>query len=109
MRICGALPFELPRRDVTGPVVVDQDEMYFGHPFGYPLGIVVVELGLDHRFEGAGQARRFGASRVADGTEPTRLVLRYGDAAVARFDAPDTVAYAPGAIPVSVTLERTAP
>lgn len=98
---------ELPRRDLTGPVVVDQDEMYFGHPFGYPLGIVVAQLGLDYRFEGAGQARRFGESRVADGTEPVRLVLHHGDDAAARFDSPTTVAYVPGEIPVSVTLERS--
>ena len=98
---------ELPRRDLAGPVVIDQDQMYFGHPFGYPLGIVVAELGLDYRYEGAGQARRFGESRVADGTEPTRLVLHHGDAAVERFDAPETVAYAPGAVPVAVTLERS--
>lgn len=96
---------ELPRRDVVGPVVVAQDEMYFGHPFGYPLGIVIAELGLDYRFEGATQARRFGEARVADGSEPARLVLRFGDAAAERFDHPDTVAYAPGPIPVSVTLE----
>lgn len=108
--ITGQLLDELPRRDLAGPVVIDQDEMYFGHPFGYPLGLVVAELGLDHRFEGAGQARRFGESRVANGSEPTRLVLHHGDAAAERFGAADTVAYAPGPNPVSVTLERsTAP
>lgn len=96
----------LPARDPAGPIVIDQDEMYFGHPFGYPLGIVLAELGLEYRFEGAGQARRFGSSRVADGSEPTRLVLHHGDDAVARFDDPATVAYAPGAVPVSVTLEQ---
>lgn len=100
---------ELPRRDVRGPVVVDQDEMYFGHPFGYPLGVVIAELGLDYRFEGAGQERRFGASRVADGTEPARLVLRHGDAAAVRVDDPDTVAFVAGPDPVSVTLERSGP
>lgn len=96
----------LPAMDLEGPVVVVQQEMYLGHRFAYPLGIVVRELGLDYRFEGAGQARRFGAERVADGSEPTRLVLRHGEAAAARFDAPDTVAYTAGAVPVSVTLER---
>lgn len=96
---------ELPRRGLIGPVVVAQDEMYFGHPFGYPLGIVIAELGIDYRFEGARQARRFGEARVADGSEPSRLVLRFGDAAAERFDHPDTVAYAPGTIPFSVTLE----
>ena len=96
----------LPAMDLDGPVVVVQSEMYLGHRFAYPLGIVVRELGLDYRYEGAGQARRFGADRVADGSEPTRLVLRHGDAAAARFDAPDTVAYAAGAVPVSVTLEQ---
>lgn len=100
------LAAELPRRGIAGPVVIDQSEMYFGHPFNYPLGIVVKELGLDYRFEGAGQARRFGGERVADGTEPTRLVLRHGDAAAARFDAADTVAYVGGPNPVSVTLEQ---
>ena len=98
----------LPAMGLDGPVVVVQQEMYLGHRFAYPLGIVVRELGLDYRFEGAGQARRFGAERVADGSEPTRLVLRHGEAAAARFDAPDTVAYTAGAVPVSVTLERDA-
>lgn len=106
--ITAQLTDELPRRDLEGPVVIDQDEMYFGHPFGYPLGIVVAELGLDHRFEGAGQARRFGESRVADGTEPTRLVLHHGDDAAARSDHPDTVAFVAGPNPVSVTLVRRA-
>lgn len=96
----------LPELDLDGPVVVVQDEMYLGHRFAYPLGIVVHELGLEYRFEGAGQARRFGAERVADGSEPTRLVLRHGEAAAARFDDPDTVAYAAGGNPVSVTVER---
>lgn len=100
---------ELPRRELEGPVAIDQSNMYFGHPFAYPLGVVVAELGLDYRFEGAAQARRFGASRVADGTEPTRLVLHRGDAAAERFDSPDTVAYAAGPDPVSVTLERRPP
>jgi hypothetical protein len=106
--IADQLLAELPDRELAGPIVIDQDEMYFGHPFGYPLGIVVAELGHDYRFEGAGQARRFGSSRVADGSEPMRLVLHHGDDAVARFDDPATVAYASGAVPVSVTLERTA-
>lgn len=96
---------ELPRRDPAGPVVIDQEEMYFGHPFAYPLGIVVAELGLAYRFEGPQQARRFGESRVADGSEPSRLVLYHGDAAAERFGLPDTVAYAPGEIPVAVVLE----
>lgn len=98
----------LPAEELEGPVVIVQREMYLGHRFAYPLGIVVHELGLEYRFEGEGQARRFGAERVADGTEPTRLVLRHGDAAAERFDAPDTVAYAAGVVPVSVTLERGA-
>ena len=104
--VVGQLLDRLPAMDLEGPVVVVQQEMYLGHRFAYPLGIVVRELGLDYRFEGAGQARRFGAERVADGSEPTRLVLRHGEAAAARFDAPDTVAYTAGAVPVSVTLER---
>jgi hypothetical protein len=99
---------ELPRRDLVGPVVIDQEAMYFGHWFGYPLGIVLHELGFDYRYEEPRQARRFGQSRVADGTEPTRLVLHYGDEALARFGAPDTVAYSDGPSPVSVTLERAA-
>lgn len=104
--ITGQLLDELPRRSIEGPVVVDQSELYFGHPFAYPVGVVLAELGLGYRFEGDGQARRFGADRVADGTEPYRLVLRHGPAAAERFGAPDTVAYAAGPSPVSVTLER---
>jgi hypothetical protein len=52
------------------------------------------------------QARRFGESRVADGTEPQRLVLWHGDEALARLDAPNRVAYVPGHDPVVVLLER---
>lgn len=92
--------------DLVGPVVIVQSEMYLGHRFNYPLGVVVAELGLDYRFEGAGQARRFGESRVADGTEPTRLVLRHGEQAVQRETASDTVAYVSEPVPVSVSLER---
>jgi hypothetical protein len=103
--IVDQLTDELPRRDVEEPVVVDEREMYFGHPFGYPLGVALAELGLEYRFQGAGQGRRFGADRVADGTEPMHLVLWHGDAAAERFGAPDTVAYAPGPSPVAVTLQ----
>jgi hypothetical protein len=98
---------ELPQRNLVGPVVVDERAMPWGHRLGYPLGIVLRKLDFDYRFEGPHQARRFGESRVADGTEPTRLVLHHGDDAVKRFGSPNTVAYMGGPRPASVTLERT--
>jgi hypothetical protein len=97
---------ELPRRDVAGPVVIDHEAMEFWNPFSYPLAIVLQELDLEYRFEGARYGRRFGESRVADGSEPSRLVLHQGDQAVERSGDPDTVAFVDGPTPVSVTLER---
>lgn len=91
--------------DLTGPVLVDQSNLYFGHPFGYPAVVVLRDRGIEFRLDGAMQARRFGESRVADGTEPERLVMWRGDEARERLDATNRVVYVPGDDPLVVLLE----
>jgi hypothetical protein len=92
---------------LRGPVVIDQTNMYFGHSYGYPTALVLRTRGIDYRFVEAMQERRFGAARVADGTEPTTLTLWFGDDAVARFDGPSTVVYVAADPPLAITLEAS--
>ncbi|MEO6570691.1 MAG: hypothetical protein ABIO83_04025 [Ilumatobacteraceae bacterium] len=92
---------------IPGPVVIDQSMMYFGHPFAYPIGVVLRSDGIAYRFEGPQQARRFGDDRVSDGTERYRLVLWHGDEARRKLVDPSTVAFADGDDPVAVTLVDT--
>lgn len=96
---------QVERLDLTGPVLVDQSNLYFGHPFNYPIAVAVRNAGAAYRFEGAIQRRRFGADRVADGSEPTRLVLWAGDDARERADDPDTVVFVDTATALAITLE----
>lgn len=90
---------------IDGPVVIDQQRMYFGHPYAYPVAVVLREQGLEYRLEGAGQARRFGDDRAADGTERHRLVLLHGDDALDAIRRATTVAHADGSRPVALVLE----
>ena len=96
----------LDRASITGPVVIDQSRMYFGHPFAYPLAVVLRHRGIEYRFEGSMQARRFGESRVSDGSEPTRLVLVHADEARAVRHDPAVVAFVDGPDPVAILLEQ---
>ncbi len=91
---------------IDGPVVIDQSRMYFGHPFAYPVAVVLRDRGFEYRLEGTQQRRRFGESRVADGTEPYRLVLLHGDDARVRDGGADVIAYIGGPDPVAVILEE---
>ncbi len=97
---------QLESVELTGPVLIDQSHLEFGHPFGYPVAVVLLDRGIAFRFEGAMQARRFGESRVADGTEPERLVMWHGQEALDRLDAPNRVAYVRGPDPLVVVLEH---
>lgn len=99
------LPDALRRRAVAGPVVIDLSGLYFAHPFSYSTGIAVRSAGLEYRYEGDIQERRFGAARVADGSEPWRLVLLHADAARAMADHPDTIVFVDGADPLAIVLE----
>lgn len=99
-----ALMAQLEEVALDGPVVIDQTNMYFGHSYGYPTAVVLRDRGLDYRFVSELQERRFGADRVADGTEPTTLVLWAGDDAVARRDDPSTVVYVDVDPPIAVEL-----
>ncbi len=106
-----ALTTQLWRADlspVDGPVVIDQSRMYFGHPYAYPVAVVLRERGFEYRLEGVGQARRFGDEREADGTERHRLVLLHGSDARVVEDEPSTVAFVAGAEPVALVLETRA-
>ena len=91
---------------LEGPVVIDQTNMYFGHSYGYPTAVVLRDRGIDYRFVEPMQERRFGADRVADGTEPTVLTLWAADDAVERFADPATVVYVVSDPPIAITLER---
>lgn len=89
---------------LDGPVVIDQDAMYLGHPYTYPILVELLDRGIDYRFDAEIQARRFGDARVSDGTERERLVLSHGAAADLIRDAPDTVAFVDGPNPAALTL-----
>ena len=89
---------------LQAPVVVDQTNMYFGHSYGYPTAVVLRDRGLEYRFVADMQERRFGADRVADGSEPTTLVLWAGADAEARRDDPATVVWVDVDPPVAVQV-----
>lgn len=91
--------------DLQGPLLVDDAEMYFGHPYTYPVLVVLQERGVEFRFESPVQERRFGARRVADGTERFRLTLVSGDPAVQLASDPRAIAFVPGARPVVFLYE----
>lgn len=91
--------------DVDGAVLIDESEMYFGHPFTYPVLVALQEDGVPFRFESPLQERRFGARRVADGTERHRLRMISGDPAIALAGDSRTLAYVPGSRPVVFLLE----
>jgi hypothetical protein len=80
--------------------------MYFGHPYGYPVALVVREQGGEFRFIAEMQERRFGADRVADGTERTTLVLLANDEALAAVGGPDTVVFVDDFGPMAIVMER---
>jgi len=105
LRLTAEMTQQLHDVDLSGPVVIDQSHVFFGHPFGYPIVVVLRERGIEYRLEGPMQERRFGESRVAEGTEPERLVLWSGDEALARQDAPNSVVYVEGDDPLVVLLE----
>jgi hypothetical protein len=105
LRVTTELVEQLRHVDLNGPVLVDQSHLYFGHPFGYPTVVVLQDRGIEYRLEGSMQQRRFGESRVADGTERQRLVLWRGDEALERVDAPNRVVYVDGYDPLVVLLE----
>jgi hypothetical protein len=106
LRLTAEMTEQLRDVELSGPVVVDQSNLYFGHPFGYPAAVVLQDRGIEYRFEGAMQARRFGETRVADGSEPERLVMWRGDEARARVDAPNRVVHVAGDDPLVVLLEE---
>lgn len=105
-RLVAELTDQLADVELIDPVVIDQSHLFFGHPYAYPVGIVLRERGLDYRYEGAEQWRRFGESRVADGTEPTRLVIWHGDAAAQRWNDADVVVSVGGVAPLVVVREE---
>lgn len=100
---------QLGRFDLEGPLIIDESEMYFGHPYTYPVLVEMQEQGVAFRFESPLQERRFGARRVADGTETRRLRLISGDPAVALAVDPTVgdrlLAFVPGTRPVAILLD----
>jgi hypothetical protein len=104
-RVVAEMTDQLASVPIDGPVVIDQSNLFFGHPYAYPVGVVLRDRGIDYRFEGEMQRRRFGESRVADGTEPTRLVILHGADARDRWNDDDVVASVGGLDPIVVVKE----
>ncbi len=100
---------QLGRFELVGPLIIDVSEMYFGHPYTYPVLVELQEQGVAFRFDSPLQDRRFGARRVADGTETLRLRLISGEPAVALAADPDLqdrlLAFIPGSRPVAILLD----
>lgn len=101
---------QLGRFDLQGPLIIDESEMYFGHPYTYPVLVEMQEQGVAFRFESPLQERRFGARRVADGTETRRLRLISGEPALALASDPTVgdrlLAFVPGTRPVAILLDE---
>jgi hypothetical protein len=96
---------DLAAVDAARPVIIDESEMYFGHPYTYPVLLALQQQGVPFRFESPLQERRFGEGRVSDGTETVRLRLVSGDPAVDLSNSPDLIAFVPGLRPVAILLE----
>jgi hypothetical protein len=96
---------DLAALDLAGPVIIDESEMYFGHPYTYPVLVALQQQHVAFRFESPLQERRFGAGRVSDGTETMRLRLVSGEPAVDLSTSPDLIAFVAGLRPVAILLE----
>jgi hypothetical protein len=96
---------ELAAADLPEPVIIDESAMYFGHPYTYPVLVALQQMGVDFRFQSPLQERRFGAGRVADGTETARLRLVAGDAALTLEGDPRVVASVSGLVPVVILVD----
>jgi uncharacterized membrane protein len=96
---------QLAAVDLDGPVIIDESEMYFGHPYTYPVLLALQQQHVAFRFESPLQERRFGKGRVSDGTETLRLRLVSGDPAVELSTSPNLIAFVPGVRPVAMVLE----
>ena len=96
---------QLAAVDLDGPVIIDESEMYFGHPYTYPVLLALQQQHVAFRFESPLQERRFGKGRVSDGTETLRLRLVSGDPAVELSNSPNLIAFVLGARPVAMVLE----
>ena len=96
---------DLAAVDRDRPVIIDESEMYFGHPYTYPVLLALQEQGVAFRFQSPLQERRFGKGRVSDGTETLRLRLVSGDPAVDLSNSPELIAFVPGLRPVAILLE----
>ena len=57
LRMTAEMAEQLHDVDLTGPVLIDQSNLYFGHPFGYPAVVVLRQRGIEYRLDGAMQAR----------------------------------------------------
>ncbi|MDJ0767318.1 MAG: hypothetical protein QNJ12_00940 [Ilumatobacter sp.] len=103
-RVVTEMVAQLRDVDVPSPVVVDESQLYFGHPFTYPTLVVLQEQGVDFRFDNPVQERRFGSGRLSDGTEQFRLTLWHGEQANALRGADDVVVFVDGDNLVAMTL-----
>jgi hypothetical protein len=72
------------------------------------LAVALRDRGIDYRFDGEVQWRRFGRDRVADGDEPTTLELWWGADARERRDDPRTVVYVDAVAPLAILMHDAA-
>lgn len=96
---------QLTAADLPETLVIDESEMYFGHPYTYPVLVALQQMDVDFRFVSPLQERRFGAGRVVDGTELATLRLIAGDPAVALDGDPRVVASVSGLVPVVLLVD----
>lgn len=96
---------QLTTADLPEPLVIDESEMYFGHPYTYPVLVALQEMDVDFRFVSPLQERRFGAGRVVDGTEVATLRLVAGDPALQLDGDPRVVASVSGLVPVVILVD----
>ena len=91
----------------SGPIVIDESGMYFGHGYTYPLLVAMQEHGIDFRFDARYQERRFGEGRLSDGSETRRLRLVSGDEARRRRDDVGLLAFVDDPdLPVAVVVDE---
>lgn len=93
---------------ISGPIVIANDN-YFANAYKYLIVTVLNTKDVDYRFESPEQEYRFGEDRMADGTEPRRLLQYHGPEADRHSADPGLLAYVDGTYAIAVVLEENDP
>ncbi len=99
---------QLNAASISGLIVIADDE-YFANAYKYLIVTVLNTKDVDYRFESLEQEYRFGDDRLADGTEPQRLLQYHGPEADRHSADPGLLAYVDGTYAIAVVLEETDP